>query len=263
MKHSQSLTKTLFRTKFSERIMAVTRPVLGATLHGRPKKPAEIAEWQRNNRKRMSHAERYVVDVMYPWIAVTNVANRIETAERLLYLSPRSFRNPPASVDRDDWTEYHFTALTVAFGSVLDVGLILSSKVFELGLAPRHITLDVLSNHASVGTGPVRTALRSLDKFLERHRERRNRIVHRGERADFGELTDEEFIGTLRSLTFLNRVGPKAVASSELSGWWRHALAELQPVLAASSDGAAKELERLMDALLPQLEMRLKAYGNL
>jgi hypothetical protein len=96
----------------------------------------------------------------------------------------------------------------------------------------------------------------SLHKAIEPHRNRRNKYLHQGQVADFGELTNPDFLQSLRTLTWLESRGYLPERRELLREWWREALRELEPKLQQAVDGVVEEAGSVLSTLKSQFMAR-------
>jgi hypothetical protein len=165
---------------------------------------------------------------------------------------------------RSDWVKYHLGYFTVSLASLVDVALRLTAHVYQLGLAQRWCTMEVVTSHERVRHGVTAKALRAVDAALQRFKERRNRHLHWGEDADPGELTDPEFFLNLGMITFVHAISPlKRIDAEWLREAWQEALGALRPVLVKAQQEAATALDRVLTALEPRYEVTTRALDAL
>lgn len=224
--------------------------------------PDKADRIRRANNRSLTSSERYSLAVLGGLHTYLGVADRIDSATRLILIYPVQVGRGRGKMSRDAWVDYHYGCLTVALASLLDTALLLSSVVLQLGISPRHRTLDIVCSHEHVGE-PVRKALRAFHKAHERHIRRRNLYLHRGERADIGELSDPDSIDRLRTLGFASQFQTDDELSASLPVFWRHALSELKPELVALQRAAAAESTRLFAALITEWTRRHATYQAL
>jgi len=218
---------------------------------------------RKSNRQSLTDRERYATDV-FRWFAnLRRVFERIDHASHLMSRSPKTMASARHPLNVNDWTDYHFHAFTVSMHSVLDCSILLTSEVYRLGVPWRLCNVgNVLSNAHVAGTNAAR-ALRGMQKSMETHRERRNRVLHRGEEADFGELTESsEWIANLRSFTFLQSQGEFLNLAAEVKTSWRYELQAVRPKLEEASRAAISDAKSLMTALEHPFTRIAEALGE-
>jgi hypothetical protein len=211
----------------------------------------------------MTQRERYAVDV-YEWLANLNrVFERVGHASHLIGRSPRTMTSPRHPLNNNDWTDYHFHAFTVSMHSVLDCCILLTAEVYRLGVPARLCTMGNVVSNTYVQGSDAAKALRRMERSMETHRARRNRVLHRGEEADFGELTDStESLLHLRTFTFLHSLGEFLDVAAEVRTLWRHELRSVRPKLEEASRAALSDAAVLMTALEHPFTLRAGALGE-
>jgi hypothetical protein len=184
--------------------------------------------------------------------------DRLDLASYLLYRSPTSLGTLSRPVIRNEWTEYHFTAFTSALATVGDCCLLLVADVYDLGLPPKQCTLEAITTNRWVRNSAAAKALRLLHRKLQEHRERRNRYLHRGDEADFGELTSSQHLDDLRMVTWLHSLKDLSIEPRLLQVLWKFELTDLRPLLTA----ATTECVDKTVAILSSLERPFEAHSG-
>jgi hypothetical protein len=230
-------------------LMAAARPQLLHALVSEREKAETLEHWQARNRSRMSASERYVHLILYRASNLLGIFEQLDYARLLLSRSPTPYVTKRVSIDRAGWTEYHFLVFTAALSGIIDCATLLVSSVYQLGIPERDCKLNfVLSNHWVAGSSSA-GALHELNRTLSDNATRRNRYLHRGEKADFGELTDPELLQELRMVTRLTSLGGHGIEGRMLSRLWKEALREVRPRLDATIQGASQKVSDLLSAV--------------
>jgi hypothetical protein len=254
------LADTVAGHKLTRLLFNANRPLLTHIADNLSKNRDRLQEFQEENRRNATSAQKYAVTAMRSINAITLGCQRVEQARALLNASPNGLRSRAARLPRDSWTEYHFAFWTVALASTLDLSLIATAQLLELGFPPRLCTMDIVTHHEFVGS-PISKALRALSATLEEHKQRRHRFLHRGETADFGELTDPDFLLDLRSITFASRLDATFVDKAFIRSAWAHALRELRPHLDKATAAVRDRLVTILDALASPVGQKLTTYA--
>jgi hypothetical protein len=216
-------------------------------------------EAQAENRRRMTQAERYATNVFLRTISIYNTLRALDDARRLIAIFPGQVGKGADAMTRDRWVDYHYGYFTVSLASLPDISLIVTSLVFQLGLANRHCKPDVITSHGAIKGSDVEMALRGLAKSVQSVKERRNKHVHQGDHADVETLAPGSFLRDLKTLTFLRSVDASLVKAEFLAEGWREARREMVPRLTEETELVRRALGVLFDALLPAFTMRLEA----
>lgn len=217
---------------------------------------------QEANRKTLSLDERYCLSVMEAIHPLLGTFARIDDAHSLIFRFPSALRSGRHRMSRDQWVDYHFGTLTVAFASVLDVSLILVARICQLGLQPRQCKVELISSHLHVPSA-VKKQLKALNKSLQPHIERRHGLVHRGKVADIGALADPEVFDFLRGLGLMERTSSQEKIVSELPFLWRAAIKNLKPKLSTTIDSLVTASSSVLDSMLPVWRQRQEALARL
>jgi hypothetical protein len=240
-------------------MLETLRPRLLGSLGNQRQQNERIEEWQARNRAAMTPRESYLHSVFFRATNLISVFDRLERARYFISRSPGSGRGRGFRIDRGTWTEYHFLVFTASLVTVVDCSVLLVSDAYRLGVPESHCKLDVITSNHWVKGSKAAAALRSLSKTLSEDVSRRNRYLHRGETADFGELTDPQFLKDLRMVTWVSGVADATVNAKEVAGLWKHALRELTPVLDASTQAALTGASEVFTALEQPVRQRFSA----
>jgi hypothetical protein len=213
-------------------------------------------EAQRENQERMTPHARYVTGVFRRTIALFRTVDVLLDARRMLTVFPSSLSRAPGAISRDRWVDYHYGYFTVSLASLPDIALVLTASVFNLGVAPKHCTVDVITSHARIKGTPVVTAIRGVAKSVAQAKERRNLHVHRGDHADVESAVGDRFLRDLKMVTLVQSIEKNLVDAKFLAEGWREARRALEPVL-------EQEMLRVTSAILPLLEELLPEYTRI
>ena len=185
----------------NKRVIEEFRPLTLAALETMPKDRSKEKAWRVSNQANLSPAGRYRHVVMWRTTNLRRMFELLRRARSLLVRAPPALRSRKLRLDRSDWTQYHFFVLTTCFPAITDCCLLLAAETYQLGLPPRLCSFDLVTSHQWIGRSRVAKTLKALRRGLEAHTQRRHRYLHRGEEADFGELTDPEWLVNLRQIT--------------------------------------------------------------
>ena len=219
-------------------------------------------EIRKSSRRSLTPRERYVTDVFRRFANLQRVFERIGHASHLIARSPRTMASARHPLNVNDWTDYHFQASTASMHSVLDCCLLLTSEVYRLRVPPRLCNENVVSEKYVVAGSNGQRRCAAWRGRWELHRARRNRVLHRGDAADFGELTESESLMDLRTFTFVQSRGEFLHIAAEVRLLWRHELRSVRPKLDEASRAALSDTTLLMTALEHPFTLRAKALGR-
>lgn len=249
-----------WQIRFFESVIGNAQYVITDSTQKPPSDRKELVEWRKGTRARMSGAERYYVDVFYRVMNLNHVLDRLKQARYLIARSPGSYRNRAFSINRNDWSDYHFYVYTTSLASVLDCALLITAEVFKLGLPPRHCTFDIVTQHDWLAGSQVPRTLRSLKKTLEQHIHRRHRYVHRGEESNFDDLTDPDDLLRLRTITFLADRGNHLIPRQTLSWLWKLQIKEVRENFNEIEEKVLQKASDVLECLLPIYEHNVNIY---
>jgi hypothetical protein len=248
-----------FLTATSERALPT---LLAAWQHVRRNADHE-RKAQRENWARLNPADRYATTVLRRTQGLYDTLRVLEDARRLIGVFPTQLGKGSSAISRDRWVDYHYGYFTVALASLPDIGIVLTSTVYRLGLAYKHCTADVVTSHARIKGTSIAQSLRELSKSVQEVKERRNRHVHRGEHADVESLSPSSFLRDLKALTFLRNVNPALVDAAFIAEGWRYARNEIAPRLEKEEENVKEVLALLLNNLLPVYRSTVELLSSL
>jgi hypothetical protein len=248
-----SATEQLSKHPFYRYLLEEVRPVVD--LKEMPRERQALKKWQAQNRAHATQSQRYHYDVFSRAQNLIRVFDRLDRSASLLFSTPGFHGRRKQPLTRNDWTEYHFSVFTTALASVVDTSLLLIAEVYQLGFPPRQCTMPSVTENRWV-TGSTTAAIRSLEKKLQQHRQRRNRYLHWGDEADFGDLTNSEFLQDLRTITWLHSLGKLDVDKKDLRLVWQGELENLKPKVSGAIDDALAGTQGVLTAIEKPLRDR-------
>jgi hypothetical protein len=104
-------------------------------------------------------------------------------------------------ITRSTYIEYHRSNHAVTLVGIFDIALILTSKVFRLGLPERQCRSEIITQNSWVRSREVDRILQELNSAVEPLREPRNLFIHRG------ILQVDEFLTALGAYDLLEGKG--------------------------------------------------------
>ena len=150
------------------------------------------------------------------------------------------------------WLTYHYSSFIWTIVSVVDITLILTSVIFNLGIPPKHCRIGLILDHEFVSE-KVKKALKNLNTEVNRYRESRNLILHRGDSPDM------EGASKLAVLEALTDMKPD-VFQSETESHYQNVCESLSTDINKKGEVLENLVSELFDALKPSYE---KEYGNI
>lgn len=256
-----SKLNNFWQARFFDSVLKNAQHVIARSMKTAPSDEKELAEWRKGSRVRMTAVERYYVDIFYRVTNLNHVLDRLKQARHLIAKSPGTYLSPNSSLNRNDWADYHFYVYTTSLASILDCTLLITAEVLKLGLAPRHCTFDIVTQHDRlVGTKVVK-ALKSLKKTLEQHTQRRHRYVHRGEESSFSFLTDPDLSWRIRSVTFLADQGHFDISRQMLTRIWKLQIKEIQENLDKFEEDILQRASTVLECLLPMYDNYISSHN--
>lgn len=187
---------------FLSKLLDNSKPVLQRTikkLSERNKRTGKIRIGEKS--EPLSQYEEYDVSVFRALSAMTNAVSTAKNALRFIVYFPRPRTYEKTGVTQNVWIEYHFSYYTITFVSFVDIALILTNAVFQLGLREKDCKPDTIKNNSWIRGTSVKKALSNLEKIVKPYREPRNLHVHRGHTPKMDEFCNSELYDKLRFIS--------------------------------------------------------------
>ena len=215
--------------------------------------PDDTDKAPRENRERIDTADQYEMQVMDRTMNLLNTVEALDNARGLMFVFPE-YAAQSASLSQDQWINYHYGYFTISLASVVDVSILLTSTVFQLGIAPRHCRYDIVRAHDRVKGTAVARAIKLLKNAVEEIQARRNLHVHRGEHADIANLTPDGYLQHLKEFTFIQSIDPGRIDVEDIRNLWRDAESMIMPQLDDEVAQAEATVRRVLGELLPEFK---------
>jgi len=118
-------------------------------------------------------------------------------------------KNESKGVVLQDWILHNYEHYTVVYQSILDVALLLTNGIFDLGNPYKKCSYRTVCDNTKINGTNVHHILEKLDKTVRGHREGKNLLVHRGEaiRPPLKSMTFDEIEVTNMAIKFGIGVG--------------------------------------------------------
>lgn len=88
------------------------------------------------------------------------------------------------SVLMQEWINYNYEHYAIVYQGILDVALLLTNAILELGNLYRKCTYDTICDNTKVNRTSVHHILKEILNTTKKHREGKNLFVHQGERIE-------------------------------------------------------------------------------
>ena len=109
------------------------------------------------------------------------------------------------------WYEYHGSFAITQFVSIRDMMLIITNKVYNLGIEDKHCKEDVILNNSHLSETKIKLKYKKLKKVIQDFTKIRNLFLHRGVQPKFGEILKfQEYLGL--ELSKINELVPETLS---------------------------------------------------
>ena len=129
-----------------------------------------------------SPKQNYEYSVCKWCIKLVNVFDRLEGIRAMTNRSLYKKKNEEKSVLLQEWITYNYEQYAIVFQGILEIALLLTNVVFDMGNPPRECSYPMVCNNTRMAGTDVAAILKGLSKTVRKHHEGKNLLVHRGER---------------------------------------------------------------------------------
>ena len=126
--------------------------------------------------------EEYPWDVRVEITKLVSAFSRIQNILDFLLIPPKNIPLANEKFSQLDWLVYHNSTFIWTIISLGDISLILTSTIFKLGIPPKHCRSGLILDHEFVSK-EVKIMLKKLNAEVNKYRESRNSLLHRGDAA--------------------------------------------------------------------------------
>ena len=185
--------------------------------------------------------------------------DRLRESLVMLQINPGADVLKRLEVSRAGWIEYHYAVYAVNLASLGDLSVLLTADAFELGIAKRHATADVVKSAPRIRKSSAKFALDGLETAIRSHRETRNLYIHRGESFDLDKVSGTGLFPYLQLTTLVATIDPNSVPARHLQAGFRFEAKALGEALEKELEVVIQSLMDLLEALRPEYEKRREA----
>lgn len=199
----------------------------------------------------LENSDHYHVMVFQKASALISAIERLENSVTYIdrFPSPRAFEKK--GIQQFSWLEYHYSYFVVTYDSLLDIALILTNSVFQLGISEKDCKPQMIKGNAWVKNTSVKPALDALGQVTLGYREIRNLFVHRGDILDISSVTESDILELLKVHSTVYRHSEPLVPTDIIDSIYKY---ESKKIISKIGDDvlkARKAVTKLFDCLLP------------
>ena len=196
--------------------------------------------------------EEYHWDVRVEITKMVSAFSRIQNILDFLLIPPKNIPLANENFSKLDWLVYHNSTFIWTIVSLGDISFILTSTIFRLGIPPKHCRSRLILDHEFVSE-EVKIILKKLNNEVNKYRESRNSLLHRG---------DDPYIeGTykLKLFELLSKIIPD-IFQSRAENLYKDNRNSLVKNIKKEGEVFEHLVSDLFDALKPSYE---KKYGEI
>lgn len=130
----------------------------------------------------LSPRQQYEFNSYYWCRRLVGIFDKLKSIRTMTGRSPSKKKNESRSVLLEEWIRHNYEYYTVIYQSILDVALLLTNEIFNLGNPYRKCSYSTVCDNTQIKGTSVHRILEKLDKTVRKHREGKNLLLHRGER---------------------------------------------------------------------------------
>jgi len=179
------------------------------------KRVEETGKIRNDGIEEIEASEYYHVSVFQKAAALISAVERLEHSLIFIQKLPYPRRYEKKGVHQFSWLEYHYSYFVITYDSLLDIALILTNTIFQLGNNERECKLSVVRDNEWVKRTPVKATIDTLEKLTSSYGKTRNLFLHRGESPSVKSVTESEMLDLLQ-VTFTVHQHSKPIVPLEL-----------------------------------------------
>lgn len=133
---------------------------------------------------KLSQKQNYEYNCYY-WCRRLNVIfDRLKEIRTMTGRSLYKKKNESKSVLMQEWIMYNYEQYTIVYQGILDVALLLTNEILELGNPYAKCSYNAICENTRVNGTSAHRVLKKMNNTTKKHREGKNLFVHRGERIE-------------------------------------------------------------------------------
>lgn len=163
-------------------------------------------------------------------------------------------KNEVKSVLMQEWIQYNYEHYTIVYQGILDVALLLTNAILELGNLHRKCSYDTVCDNTKVNGTSVHRILKRIQDTTKKHREGKNIFVHQGERIELP--IDRKTYDTVDLLNLAIRLGIEVDIDRQLLGEFLQIVTvkEIMEIMEKECKVIESQTEGLLTALQPSYQ---------
>ena len=190
----------------------------------------------------------------YYWCSrVVSTFDRLEWIRAMTSRSVYRRKSETKSVLLEEWIMYNYEHYTVVYQTILEVALLLTNEVFGLGNPYRKCSYSTVCDNTRINGTSVHCILGKLKDTTNKHRGRKNLLVHRGERIR-PPLDTVDLIDSTEVINMAIKLGIEIGGEREelpVEFLLIHSQKELIEIMEKECTEIESQVEDLFSALLP------------
>lgn len=208
--------------------------------------------FERDSGYQLSPKQQYEYNSYYWCRKLEQAFDRLENIKSMTGHSLYKKKGEQQSVLLQDWIMYNYEHYTVVYQGTLDIALLLTSEIFDLGIPYKKCSYGMVCDNTRVNGTSVHSILEKLRKATSKHREGKNLLLHRGERIELPLET--EILGVVDATNMAIKLGWEAstdVKQALIEFLAIHARQDLLTIMDKECTEIELLVEKLFDKLLP------------
>lgn len=133
---------------------------------------------------KLSPKQHYEHSCYYWSHRLENIFDRLKNIRIMTGRSLYRKKTEVKSVLIQEWILYNYEHYTIVYQGILDVALLLTNAILELGNPHKKCSYDTICENTKVNRTNVHHILKKIQDSTKKHREGKNMFVHQGERVD-------------------------------------------------------------------------------
>ncbi|HEU0013324.1 MAG TPA: hypothetical protein VFQ45_06545 [Longimicrobium sp.] len=117
--------------------------------------------------------------------------------------SPRTYERN--GISASNWLEYHYAFYTITISGLVDLALILTNEVWELGNEEKNCRWHIITKDGRLPASVI-GVLKDIDSVVKRTRDLRDHRVHRGKAISFSDVFSDDVAGAFQLIDSMKTV---------------------------------------------------------
>lgn len=162
---------------------------------------------------------------------------------------PKTFDK--VGISQFSWIRYHYSYFVITYKSLIDIALIFTNTLLEIGIEENKCNFDRITNNKKVKNTDIENTLIELKKKANNYGLIRNQLVHRGLLPDLRCINDSENLDFLWAIGSLGERAKDIIPPKVIRQEYKKEIKGIVKVLEEDISIAHSLVNQLFDCSLP------------